>query len=156
MERFESLDALRGLAALAVVLWHWQHFFYQGTRPHMPDIQRLPLSPLLSLFYTQGWLGVDLFFALSGFILYWLYSERVAERRISAPTFWLLRFSRLYPLHFATLIAVAIGQWLYMRETGDFFVYQFNDTRHFVLQLFLASEWGLQRGYSFSGPVWSV
>ena len=29
-ERLYSLDVLRGIAALAVVFWHWQHFFYIG------------------------------------------------------------------------------------------------------------------------------
>ena len=30
-KRFHSLDVVRGIAALSVVLWHWQHFFYDGT-----------------------------------------------------------------------------------------------------------------------------
>ena len=141
-ERFYSLDALRGIAALSVVFWHWPHFFI-GTNHGTYDPTRLPLHEWTSLLYTKGYLAVDLFFSLSGFIFYWLYSRRVAEREISAGKFGLLRFSRLYPLHFATLLFVAIGQALLMQARGNYFVYPGNDIYHFVLNLFLASSWAL-------------
>jgi peptidoglycan/LPS O-acetylase OafA/YrhL len=154
--RFHSLDALRGIAALSVVFWHWQHFFYTGIDPGDFDLARLPLSRLLHLLYTQGWQAVDLFFTLSGFIFYWLYSRRVAERHISTGQFALLRFSRLYPLHLATLLLVALGQYWMLRERGSFFVYSVNDVRSFFLNLLFASSWGIERDFSFNGPAWSV
>jgi peptidoglycan/LPS O-acetylase OafA/YrhL len=67
-----------------------------------------------------------------------------------------LRFSRLYPLHFVTLFLVAVAQIGFLRLTGSYFVYGVNDLRHFVLNLLFASSWGLERGYSFNGPNWSV
>jgi peptidoglycan/LPS O-acetylase OafA/YrhL len=155
-ERFYSLDALRGLAALSVVFWHWQHFFFSGTALGAYDLARLPLSRLLHLLYTQGWEAVDLFFSLSGFIFYWLYSKRVAGRRISAGHFSLLRFSRLYPLHLLTLLLVALGQYWMLRERGSYFVYPDNDALYFVLNLLFASSWGFEGDFSFNGPSWSV
>jgi len=155
-ERFYSLDALRGLAALSVVFWHWQHFFFSGIQLGAFDLARLPLSRLLHLLYTQGWQAVDLFFSLSGFIFYWLYSKRVAERRMSPGRFALLRFSRLYPLHLATLLLVAVGQYWMLREKGSYFVYPYNDARYFVLNVLFASSWGFERDFSFNGPAWSV
>ena len=71
-------------------------------------------------------------------------------------TFFVFRFSRLYPLHLATLVAVAILQSLYFRMHGCFFVYQNNDIRHFLLQLLMASKWGFESGDSFNGPIWSI
>ena len=68
----------------------------------------------------------------------------------------MFRFSRLYPLHLATLIAVAILQSIYFRMHGCFFVYQNNDVGHFLLQLLMASKWGLESGDSFNGPIWSI
>ena len=35
-------------------------------------------------------------------------------------------------------------------------LYPYNDLKHFVLNLLMISEWGLQDGYSFNGPFWSV
>lgn len=155
-ERLYSLDALRGLAALSIVFWHWQHFFLSGPTPETVDIQKLPLYEWFFLFYDHGWLAIDLFFCLSGFVFYWQYSRSVAEGSITPGKFAILRLSRLYPLHFATLLLVAIGQFFVLRAQGTSFVYQYNDTTHFLLNLLFASSWGLEQGYSFNGPGWSV
>jgi peptidoglycan/LPS O-acetylase OafA/YrhL len=155
-DRFYALDVLRGIAALSVVFWHWQHFFYHGTAPVIPDLSHLPMSRWAFAFYTHGWLAVDLFFSLSGFVFYWLYSQRVAASGITLIGFALLRFSRLYPLHFATLLVVAVGQLWFMHTQGSYFIYAHNDARHFLLNLLFVSSWGLERGYSFNGPIWSV
>ena len=156
VERFHSLDALRGIAALSLVFWHWQHFFFTGTTPGRFDLARLPLHEWLFPLYTKGWLAVDLFFTLSGFIFYWLYSRSVAKGEISAGKFALLRFSRLYPLHFATLLIVAASQIWLMNARGSYFVYPNNDAKHFLLNLFFASSWGMTTDLSFNGPIWSV
>src|ERR1700675_2139648 len=100
MRRLHSLDSLRGLAALSVVFWHWQHF-YALTGRWQPGWQRSsePLYEFFRPLYDEGWAAVDLFFPLSGFIFFWLYGESIRERRIVASEFALLRFSRLWPLH---------------------------------------------------------
>lgn len=155
--RFYSLDVLRGLAALSVVFWHWQHFFFVGAHPaSIFDITRQPFFGLFTVFYRHGELAVDLFFSLSGFIFYWLYSESIARRETSLRDFFVLRFSRLYPLHLLALAVVAVGQFVFIGMSGESFVYPQNDLYHFVLNLFFASSWGLEKGYSFNAPVWSV
>ena len=156
VEHFYSLDVLRGLAALSVVFWHWQHFFFFGTKPGAFDVARLPFSEWVFVLYTKGWLAVDLFFSLSGFVFYWLYSKRVSEGAISPSKFALLRFSRLYPLHFVTLFIVAVSQLWLIKVSRSYFVYPNNDGNHFMLNLIFASSWGFERGYSFNGPIWSV
>ncbi len=64
-----------------------------------------------------------------------------------------LRFSRLYPLHLATLLLVALGQVLVSHFFGSWFIYGNNDITHFIGQLFFASAWFEN---SFNGPTWSV
>jgi peptidoglycan/LPS O-acetylase OafA/YrhL len=154
--RFYSLDALRGLAALGVVFSHWGHFFNRdaGTPPAAPE--ELPLYSIFQPLYTEGWRAVDLFFCLSGFVFYWLYSRRIQEGRVGLRQFAVLRFSRLYPLHLMTLLLVAAGQWFFLDRRGSSFIYPFSDGYHFALQLAFASSWGFERGFSFNGPVWSV
>ena len=156
-KRFYSLDVLRGVAALIVVLWHWQHFFLPLNKQGVAfSVQKQPMFGLLSVFYEYGDNAVQLFFCLSGFIFFWLYSKRIAERSISFRSFSILRLSRLYPLHFVTLIFVAIVQLIYTNVTNTYFVYPFNDAFHFLLNLFFVSSWGFQKGYSFNYPIWSV
>lgn len=157
LRRFYSLDALRGVAALSVVLWHWQHFFNPFNRQGLSFVmQRQPLFGVLELFYRNGSAAVQLFFCLSGFIFFWLYSKPVADRRVSFRSFAVLRFSRLYPLHFATLVCVALGQLAYTSTTGTPFVYPFNDAWHFLLNVLFVSSWGVEKGPSFNAPIWSV
>jgi peptidoglycan/LPS O-acetylase OafA/YrhL len=67
-----------------------------------------------------------------------------------------LRFSRLYPLHIAKLLIVALVQPLYFSLNGYYFVYQENDLTHFLPQLLMASHWGFQNALSFNGPIWSI
>jgi peptidoglycan/LPS O-acetylase OafA/YrhL len=154
--RFYSLDALRGVAALSVVFWHWQHFFYHGSATDGFVAARQPLFGLLFLFYRRGLMAVDLFFCLSGFVFFWLYAAAIAERRVGAREFVVLRLSRLYPLHLVTLLAVALGQLAHRALTGAWCVYPCNDARHFALNLVFAPSWGFERGFSFNAPVWSV
>ncbi|HLX22632.1 MAG TPA: acyltransferase [Usitatibacter sp.] len=154
--RSHTLDALRGLAALAVVMWHWRHFGYDGTVAGHIDVAQFPASHALRFFYEQGGKAVSLFFVISGFVFYWLYARRVASAGIGPQEFALLRFSRLYPLHLATLLFVAALQPLYLSATGSYFIYAYNDAKHFVLNLFFASFWGAQVDESFNGPSWSI
>ncbi len=147
---------LRGVAALGIVFFHWQHFFFSGIEPGTFDMAQFPLSGWLDLLYTKGYLAVDLFFFLSGFIFYWLYSQQISKDKITFRKFFWLRFSRLYPLHIATLLIVAVSQKWLLYETGSYFVYLYNDIEHFLLNIFFISSWGFEQGFSFNGPVWSV
>ncbi len=157
-KRLYALDALRGLAALAVVVWHWQHFYaLDGLWPHAWHPQAQPFFAVLKPLYTQGLVAVDLFFALSGFVFFWLYSDAIAQNRMSARKFAKLRFSRLFPLHFVVLVAVTLMQLAFWNLTERQFVYQENDGLHFLLNLFLVQQWTpLTGGLSFNGPAWSI
>jgi len=156
--RLYSLDIARGLASLSVVIWHWQHFFFVGN--HLPEgFQRnsQPFYSVLFPFYERGGsLAVAFFFLLSGYVFFWLYRDSIASRAVSLGRFFQLRFARLYPLHFATLLAVAYLQYLYFAQNHSFFVYPFNDLYHFILNLFFMSDWGFELDHSFNAPIWSV
>lgn len=154
-----SLDIARGLASLAVVIWHYWQFFYPapGSFPAVvPDSSFLPFDAVLWPLYHYGYHAVDLFFGISGFVFFYLYSEPIHERSVTWREFWWLRFSRLYPLHFVTLLYVAGMQLAAKAELGTFIIYPDNTLRHFLLNLFFASDWGLQWGPSFNAPIWSV
>lgn len=154
--RLYPLDVLRGVAALSVVFWHWQHFFYAGDKPAVFDIVRQPFYDSFSLLYRYGALAVELFFVISGFVFFYLFFNAIAERRIKASRFFMDRFSRLYPLHILSFAAVAILQYVYIQEHSAYFIYQFNDLYHALLNTLLIPAWGFERGWSFNGPVWSV
>ena len=84
---FESLDLVRGIAACAVLVYHTDFMF--GLRH-----QLLP----------GGYLAVDLFFVLSGFVLSLNYQDAIAGGEISFRKYLTARLARLYPLFVATTV----------------------------------------------------
>lgn len=154
-DKLIGIEILRFISALSVLVWHYQ-FFSQIplSSPYVTSEQ--PLYALLWPFYELGHYGVQVFWCVSGFIFFWKYNDAINQGRISASRFLALRFSRLYPLHAATLLYVALMQLLYLHINDGYFIVQNNDAYHFTLQLFMASNWGLEKGYSFNGPIWSI
>ena len=151
-----GLEVLRFACAISVLLWHYNHFYVVGAAHQGFSVTAQPLYGWLKPFYEAGWLGVQVFWALSGFIFFWKYARPVQSGQVNAWRFAVLRFSRLYPLHLLTLLAVAVLAWAYRSQHGVDYVYQFNDWPHFALQLVLASDWPGRSEWSFNGPIWSV
>ena len=90
-----SLTALRFMAAMWVAVYAlW-------------DNLAVTFKPAV---IAKGYLGVELFFVLSGFILCHVYLSAAGEKRFSYRDFLWARIARVYPLHIATLLAVmALG-----------------------------------------------
>lgn len=150
--RLSSLDSLRGFAAIGVALfYHYQH--YIGINTYSGDY---PFSSFGFWFFKYGWSLVDFFFVLSGFVFSYVYKEKIALKKIGFKEYCFLRFSRIFPLHFLTLVLVAIFQSLRVNTHLGYYIYSFNDSYHFVLNLFLVQSFGMDRGWSFNGPSWSI
>jgi len=149
-----SIDLLRGFAAIAVVFCHYQYFYSKGaeTASELGNASRQPLYAVFWPLYAHGQYAVMLFWVISGFV----FSVVYVGKRPGARSFFVHRFSRLYPLHFATLIAIALVQGCSFRALGHFQIYAYNDLRHFILNLLFISGWGFQRGVAFNFPIWSV
>lgn len=99
-----SLHALRGIAALAVCLFHWEQFFPEATKWAQ---QFFPSDTLLdpTVYIGFGWMGVPLFFVLSG----WLLGGQVIDHAITfsfLKRFWLRRFLRIYPAVWVELVVI--------------------------------------------------
>ena len=152
---FYVIDLMRGLAALAVLFWHYQHFYYLTPAIHdlsPAESMSEPGYAFLWPLYAFGHYAVQLFWLISGFVFAAVYLPPGTTTR----HFIVNRFARLYPLHLITLCVVAILQAISVGLVGRFQIYPFNDAYHFVLNLFMASWWGAQKGYSFNGPIWTV
>ena len=105
-----ALHALRGIAAMGVVLFHWNAFF--------PDLNLAFRGAEWAGFHWQpfrpinfGWLGVPLFFVLSGYLLGGkLLDESLDARTLSR--YWTRRFLRIYPAVWLQLPAMLLVAWL--------------------------------------------
>lgn len=152
--RLRSLDSLRGIAAIGVAFFfHYSHFNMPYFTSH-PEAQ--PWFGAFRWFYQCGWNLVDFFFVLSGFIFMHVYLKKIAENRISEKTFFILRLSRLYPLHIATLLLVAAVQYFRLLSGRGYFDCQYNDLYHFLLNIFFLQAGLFNDSFSFNGPSWSL
>lgn len=99
-----SLTPLRGIAALWVVLFHLDVcIFYRDFGSLLPR----EATGLLS----KGYLWVDFFFLLSGFVLAHVYGDELStgSKSSSIPRYLWARFARLYPLHIFTLALLMLS-----------------------------------------------
>ena len=149
-----AIDFVRFLAALLVMISHyWALYYFSVSGPAFPKTtDQLPLHHFLRPVYDNGLSAVALFWLISGFVFACTYENK----NPTAKEFFISRFSRLYPLHFATLIIVLLIQIFALKEFGKSQMFGNNDVYHFILNLFFISSWGFQKGLSFNGPIWSV
>jgi peptidoglycan/LPS O-acetylase OafA/YrhL len=106
MHRFGALDGLRAVSAIAVV---WHH-----------TSSPIPAQGIAG----KGFLGVDFFFAISGFLITTLLvRERNATARISLRKFYVRRVLRIFPLYYMTFLiytALAVVTWRRIAENKQF------------------------------------
>jgi peptidoglycan/LPS O-acetylase OafA/YrhL len=112
--RLVSVDALRGLAALAVVLTHLP-FSWQGTVASSPPVAALPRS--FTVLTDYGQYGVHLFLILSGFCIHmgWARRQLRGQDTVAFVDFWSRRLRRLYPPYFVALLASLAGMFALAR-----------------------------------------
>ena len=134
-----GLTGLRGIGALLVMAHHF--YLHLALDLHVPMLQGM---------LRKGYLGVDLFFVLSGFVLSmvygpWFDGSRPRSLRLVL-TFLARRVARLWPLHAGILIALlSLGVWA--------------DSVHPTPRLILANfmmiqAWGVSA--EINPPAWSI
>lgn len=105
-----------------------------------------------SHFFKEGFVGVNFFFVLSGFIIAYNYQYKLEENKIDKKTFWVARFARVYPLHWLTLLIAAIlGNYVTASGIMDWLA-------HFLTSLTLTNAYIPKMDYyfSFNSPSWSL
>ncbi|NBC37627.1 acyltransferase family protein [Novosphingobium sp. FSY-8] len=140
--QWAALTGIRGIAAWFVVLYHL----------------RMTLVDTMPGWYIQmtarGYLAVDLFFILSGFVLWHTYGERMEGIDwAGVRQFWWRRIARIWPLHAVVLtgfVALALALAVTGRDTSS---YPFADL---PLHYLLMQNWGFTRVLEWNDPAWSI
>lgn len=157
IKSFYILDLTRFIAALAVIIYHYRHFYYEaGMKPTSFDQTIQPFYQFIPHVYDYGFYAVQYFWILSGFVFHYTYFNKMSLGQVSASKYAINRIARLYPLHLASLIIVMILTSIHFEIYDFYFVYQSNDAKHFLLNIFMISNWGFEDSESFNGPIWSV
>jgi len=139
-QNIRQLTSLRFFAAFWVVLFHY-----------WPKLAG-PAAPML---VEKGYLGVELFFILSGFILCHVYRTTVEDGRFRYGSFLWARLARVYPLHLATL--VGLGAIAGAAALAGFAVdANILSWEALPANLLLVQAWGLAPVAGWNHPSWSI
>lgn len=131
----KQLTGLRAVAAVMVLFHHLDPVFGNQLAPRLP-------------FVSQGFLGVDIFFVLSGFILSHVYANQVSTLHDYSGFLW-RRFARIYPLHIAVLLALTV-----MVGSRGLLDTNFWDVADLPRHLFLLQAWTSELTWNL--PAWSI
>ncbi len=135
--RISALTGLRGIAAVWVVLYHL-------TSGGFPVID-------------QGYLGVDVFFILSGYVLCYVYAPKFKYDFSFYFRFLAVRLARIYPLHAFTLAFLGVLVLMFPQHADR---YSLADQRwggeSFIASLFLVQNWGHFLPTCWNTPAWSL
>ncbi|WP_029625423.1 acyltransferase family protein [Sphingomonas sp. PAMC 26605] len=137
-----ALTGMRGIAAWFVVLFHIRL-----------SIDWLPAG-LVALF-AKGYLAVDFFFLLSGFVIWLSWSARLRSGGIAAvPGFLWRRLARIWPLHLV-MLGATLALVLALAATGR------HDAGHYPyaelpLHMLLLQTWGFTDRLTWNDPSWSI
>ena len=148
---FQALDGFRGLFALFVAIHHTTWFSYSN----------------YGSFINEAFVIIDLFFALSGFLMFYLYQNSLNEPSDVA-SFLKKRVARLYPLHLfmlfvfigfscARLLAHEFG--LAVHEAGETLPFHKGASEGWMSvlhHLTLTHSIGLQDSLTFNYPSWTI
>lgn len=149
--QLRALDGYRGVLALCVAIYHTS----------WPSITNE------TAFFDQGTVIVDLFFVFSGFLMYGIYRDRIANFDQGA-TFMKRRLARLYPIHLFMLFVMALfaGVRLLAHEYGfagtqageilPFHEGARETWYSFFVNVFMLQATGLTDSLSFNYPSWTI
>ncbi|MGE0596735.1 MAG: acyltransferase family protein [Hyphomonadaceae bacterium] len=141
-QELKPLTSLRFLAAFWVLLFHFK------------DHLGLGLSQIG--FVEDGYLGVDLFFTLSGFILAHVYLSSLETGRFGYGGFLKNRIARVYPMHLAALAAMVVlfvGASALGAGVGSAGAFKWSDL---PAHLFMLHAWGTTQAVGWNFPSWSI
>jgi len=142
---FRVLDGWRGLAALLVALFHLNLY-----------------SAIYSLdFVRNGYLFVDFFFVLSGFVITYSYADRL-KTLDDWGAFTIRRFGRLWPLHVVVLLAFVAAESakaVLASRGASFYLPPFtgaNSLDALPINLVFGQSFGLIQHLTWNPPSWSI
>lgn len=141
--KLDALTSMRFYAAIFVVFFHLR--------------ERLPFDiDSVTHLLASGYLAVDFFFILSGFILTHVYQQSVLEGRLKTGDFWIKRFARIYPMHlfglafYVTLYFASKAAGLSLNQPEKY------DLSAIPANLLMIHAWGTTSGLTFNYPSWSI
>jgi peptidoglycan/LPS O-acetylase OafA/YrhL len=146
MKHIGALTVIRGIAAWWVVLYHFREHLMPAT------------YPWLNTLWSGGYLAVDLFFVLSGFVISLSCAQHFDQGFTLSGTrdFLVRRLARIYPLHLVMMIFyLTIPAAILTLSTAKTLSGNY-EASYFLLALGLIHNWGFTDSLQWNVPSWSI
>jgi peptidoglycan/LPS O-acetylase OafA/YrhL len=155
----KPLTSTRGIAALLVVFLHSQNLVADLVRDRGLNPAFNPEA--YTGFFSAGYLWVDFFFILSGFVLYYVHGAefRDSVRASTYRTFMIKRVARVYPLNCCMLLLFLVAEFVKLWWSGPMQFAAFTDRNTplaFVTNFLMIQSWPFGTGADWNVAAWSV
>jgi len=137
-----SLTTVRGLAAWWVVLFHFDAYLH----PFVPSFAYSLIS--------KGHLAVDLFFCLSGFVIFLNYGSLNVQDKYEVFRFYFRRLAKIYPLHIFVLCLYGLLVLILALTHRDLSA-RFSGVS-LLLNILLIQDWAVLSELTWNIPSWSI
>lgn len=139
MRRMKSINALRFIFIFIILIHHFDSF--------NPYYKVMP-ADLIQGLLLEGFLGVDFFFILSGFVCSVGYKEKIETNRIGFEGFMIKRIAKLYPIYILSIFAgIILYEMTFEAVVGNIVPFLF------LLQSFVPLD---IYAYNFNGVAWCL
>jgi peptidoglycan/LPS O-acetylase OafA/YrhL len=139
------LTGLRFMAALLVVIHHYFGIatgdYGQRADPRVPNL------------IAAAFVGVNVFFILSGFILAYNYLDADGQRRVTCRDFWAARFARIYPVYLLAFLVATLPSAHYLLAHHASLL---STIMTGLAALTLTQAWVPASSDAWNGPGWSL
>ena len=143
-----KINALTGIRAFAAV---WVIFFHC-----IGDGRSALTNEWVNNFANRGGSAVDLFYVLSGFIMAFVYGDKMTTLSWKTTrSFLWKRFARIYPAHF-TVLMLFLAVFLFAVFTGSPYTKEFHTVPKFFYQLFMLNGLGIPDSNGWNFPSWTI
>jgi peptidoglycan/LPS O-acetylase OafA/YrhL len=139
-----NLTPLRGIAALLVAIFH----FEMAVARFVPATQ--------TMLFEKSYLMVDLFFIMSGFIIFHVYGDafKTSIPKNNFKQFMVARFARIYPLHFFALLLLLV--FTFFLPPGDNQAKLIEEPTAIPTGFLLLHSFYIHHCYIWNIPSWSI
>jgi peptidoglycan/LPS O-acetylase OafA/YrhL len=139
-----NLTPLRGIAALLVAIFHFE----------MAIARFVPAQQ--TMFFEKSYLMVDLFFIMSGFIIFHVYRQNFQStiKKTELRKFIVARFARIYPLHIFSLLLLVVLVIAF--SPAGMYPNRMEEPSTILANIFLLHSFHTTTIYTWNIPSWSI
>ena len=149
VKKSKGINLLKFICSILIAcIYHYKNVYPTG--------ELFEKNIILRIISNRGYLLVELFFILSGYLFFISYSKKIMSKKSDFNTFIKKRFHRLIPLVALTSITMFIIEYTYLRIYKEFWVFKSNDIISLLFQTTGIQYWTNIKDASLNNVTWYI